>query len=149
MGTSLNSDEVEKKYVESMGPDLGPVYNRLQAECTLLNSTWQQFIELFATNEERLEVFKWSAEYFFHVVHDIFLESTLLKLSRITDPPWTGTKQNVALTLLPSLFDEVLRPEIETALQRVNNSTAFARDWRNRHIAHQDFSLTFSDSALP
>lgn len=62
MGTSLNPDEVEQKYVELMGCDLGPVYYRLQAECTLLNSTWRQFIELFATSEERVEVLKWSAD---------------------------------------------------------------------------------------
>jgi hypothetical protein len=149
MGTSLNSDAVEKKYVELMGSELGPVYNRLQAECTLLNSTWRQFIELFATNEKRVEVLKWSAEYFFHVVSDVFLESTLLKLSRITDPPSMGKRQNVTLALLPSLVEDVLRPQIDAALLRVNDSTTFARDWRNRHIAHQDFSLTFSDSALP
>jgi hypothetical protein len=132
-----------------MGCDLGPVYYRLQAECTLLNSTWRQFIELFATTEERVEVLKWSAEYFFHVVRDVFLESTLLKLSRITDPASTGNRQNVTLALLPSLVDDVLRPQVDAALVRVNHSTTFARDWRNRHIAHQDFGLAFSDTALP
>jgi len=149
MGTNLNCDEVERKYVDLMGCELGPVYNCLQAECTLLNSTWRQFIELFATNAERIEVLKWSAEYFFHVVRDVFLDSTLLRLSRITDLPSMGKKQNVTLALLPSLVDDVLRPQIDAALIQVQESTTFARDWRNRHIAHQDFGLTFGDSASP
>jgi hypothetical protein len=145
----MNGDEVEKKYVELMGPALGPVYNRLQTECTLLNSTWRQFIELFGTSDERTQVLLWSAEYFFHLVRENFLESTLLKLSRITDPPATGPKANVTLALLPPLVDDVLRPEIDEALKQVGESTAFARDWRNRHIAHQDFRLVFDDSATP
>jgi hypothetical protein len=132
-----------------MGRELGPVYNRLQSECTLLNSTWQQFTELFATNKQRVEVLRWSGEHFFYIVRNVFLESTLLKLSRITDPRATRKKQNVSLALLPSLVDGVLRPKINEALEKVGNSTEFARDWRNRHIAHQDFGLVFDNTAEP
>jgi len=149
MGANLNSDEVEQKYIDSMGLELGPVYNRLQAECTFLNATWRQFVELFATSELRAKVLVWSAEYFFEVVRDTFLEATLLKLSRITDPVIIGKKKNVTLALLPPLVDSALRPQIDVAFQAVVAATAFARDWRNRHIAHQDFGLVFDGGVTP
>jgi hypothetical protein len=149
MASNLTAEDVEKKYLESMGAELGAVYNRLQSECTLLNSTWRQFMELFGTNEERLHVLAWSAEHFFFVVREVFLESTLLKLSRITDPPATGKKKNVTLALLPPLVDDTFRPTLVNALQEVDQSVSFARDWRNRHIAHQDFNLQFDESAEP
>ena len=34
---------------------------------------------------------------------------------------------------------------VETAIEK----TAFARDWRNRHIAHQDLRLALQDRAEP
>ena len=149
MAQNLNPEEVEEQHIRGMGRELGSVYNRLHAECTMLNSTWRQFVELFGTSEKRVEVITWSASHFFWVVRDVFLESTLLKLSRITDPAATGNKRNVTLRLLPPLVDSVLRPEVEGRLDAVSAATAFARDWRNRHIAHYDFALIFDQAAAP
>jgi AbiU2 len=148
MSGSFDAEEVEQQYVASMGKDLGQVYNRLQSECTLLNSTWQQFVELFATNEKRVEVLHWSAPYFFKVVHDVFLESTLLRICRISDPAASLGKENLSLARLPSLVDNVIRPDVEASLVRIHSAAEFARDWRNRHIAHLDFALTFDEGAV-
>jgi hypothetical protein len=150
MGSNLTADEVEKKYIEAMGAQLGPIFNRLQTECTLMNSTWRQFVELFGTSQKRVEVLAWSAEYFFEVVREVFLESTLLKLCRITDPASSpNKKKNVTVALLTELVDDSLRPQIASALPEVLASAQFARDWRNRHIAHQDFDLIFADTPEP
>jgi hypothetical protein len=148
MSGNYSPEEVEQQYVASMGKNLGQVYNRLQSECTLLNSTWQQFVELFATNEKRVEVLHWSAPYFFGVVHEVFLESTLLRICRICDRAATGNKPNLSLARLPSLVDDAIRPKVEASILRIDAATGFARDWRNRHIAHLDFALTFDEGAV-
>jgi hypothetical protein len=149
MSRSLDAREVEQEYVASMGKALGQVYYRLQSECTLLNSTWQQFVELFSTSEKRTEVLKWSAPYFFTVVRDVFLESTLLRICRISDPASTHNKENLSLARLPSMVEDVIRPEVEACLARIKLATNFARDWRNRHIAHHDFGLAFDETVVP
>lgn len=148
MSGNFDAREVEQQHVDSMGKPLGQVYNRLQSECTLLNSTWQQFVELFATNEKRIDILHWSAPYFFKVVHDVFLESALLRICRISDPVATGNKGNVSLARLPQLVDDVIRPGVNASLMRINAAAEFARDWRNRHIAHLDFALTFEEAAV-
>lgn len=148
MSGNYSPEEVEQRYVASMGKNLGRIYNRLQSECTFLNSTWQQFVELFATNEKRVDVLHWSAPYFFGVVREVFLESTLLRICRMCDPAATGSKGNLSLARLPSLVGDLIRPDVEASILRIDAATEFARDWRNRHIAHLDFALTFDETAV-
>jgi hypothetical protein len=38
---------------------------------------------------------------------------------------------------------------VEVKVQAALSSCAFARDWRNRHIAHSDLDLKVSDTARP
>jgi hypothetical protein len=47
------------------------------------------------------------------------------------------------------LVDDVIRPDVEAALMRIHAAAEFARDWRNRHIAHHDFALAFDETAVP
>jgi hypothetical protein len=76
---------------------------------------------------------------------------TLLHLCRLTDPTGKGkNKDNLTVKRLPSLIsDEAFRAEIQTLVNETVNATAFARDWRNRHIAHRDLALTLNKGVKP
>jgi len=63
----------------------------------------------------------------------------LLYIARLTDPPATGGKPESYDQRLPALIDHPeTKANIEN-LSRVALATCdFARDWRNRHLAHLD-----------
>lgn len=42
-----------------------------------------------------------------------------------------------------------LASEIESAVKRAENLSRFARDWRNRRLAHSDLKLALEDRAEP
>jgi hypothetical protein len=106
-------------------------------------------VELFGTGQERVEVLNWSAPYFFELVHDIFFEATLLRICRLTDPAKQGKKDNVSINLLPPIIDQKIAGIVKDRIAEIKLESVFARDWRNRHIAHHDFALTFDEAAEP
>jgi hypothetical protein len=50
---------------------------------------------------------------------------------------------------LPRLVPIAIRPDITNRVQALLTRTAFARDWRNQHIAHNDLLLALDLGATP
>jgi hypothetical protein len=74
----------------------------------------------------------------------------LLHLCRLTDPPASKGKHNLTVQRLPGLItDSTFRNEMRELVEEAVKATAFARDWRNRHIAHQDLALATEEGAKP
>ena len=142
MSRYLSAEEVEKENLETLGPSLGPVYHELCNECAWLHIKWHQYLVLFGTKPERIDLLNRSASLFFQIVQNTLWQDTLLHLTRLTDPPQSVGKDNLTVQRLPPLIrDPAFRAEIENLVSAAIKSTAFARDWRNRHFAHQDLTL--------
>lgn len=60
-----------------------------------------------------------------------------------------GGRETLTLLRLPQLVDVAIRPNINSQLQALQTKTAFARDWRHRHIAHNDLLLALDRGATP
>lgn len=59
-------------------------------------------------------------------------------------------KDNLTICRLPGLIaDSGLRDEVQAAVDVACVATKFARDWRNRRIAHRDLALAISSGAEP
>jgi hypothetical protein len=91
---------------------------------------------------------------FFRIVHDTLLEDILLNLTRLTDSPSFGEGKNqrrrLTLRSLPTrISEDSIRAEIEELVNAAISATAFARDWRNRRIAHRDLTLALNINAKP
>lgn len=72
----------------------------------------------------------------------------LLHLARLTDPPKTADKPNLSLPRLVALVaTSPISRAAEDAMADVQTRCAFAKDWRNRHIAHRDLDLALGQSA--
>jgi hypothetical protein len=85
---------------------------------------------------------------FFHDLQSMMWEDLLLHLCRVTDPPRTGRHEHLSVRALPGLVsDEALRKEIQALADDADQKTQFARDWRNRRLAHEELSL--GDTAQP
>jgi hypothetical protein len=142
--------QVENGHIDKLGPVLGPFYHALWNDLAWLQVKWQEFREAFGTTPKRVELLNSSAGLFFRIVQDTLWADTLLHICRLTDPPKSAGKENLTLKALPPLItDPKLRSEISALVDHAVTSTAFARDWRNRHLSHNDLALALNKGAQP
>ncbi len=132
-------EDVERKHLRVLGPRLGPVFHGLYEEVAWLQDKWREFRELFGTSPQRIGLLEEAAGRFFGQVQNALWEDTLLHLSRLTDAPKIGGKSNLSVQQLPDLIDDpALKGRVQLLVAQAVEKSAFARDWRNRFIAHRD-----------
>lgn len=141
-------EEVLQQHVDTLGTELGPIYNALYNECALLHIKWQQYVELFGTKPERIDLLNEAASLFFKIIADTLWDDTLLHLTKLTDPPGSGKKkQRLTIQRLPRLIaDDIFKVEVEQLIDAAVKATEFARDWRNRRIAHRNLALAIKQT---
>ena len=138
-------EEVEQAYVNSMGPELGLLFHELSNECSLLHWKWGEYVILFVSKPERIDLLNEAAGPFFRLVQDNLWEGILLHIARLTDPEKSAGKKNLTLHRLP--IPGV--PNAKARIDECSENAKFARDWRNRHIAHRDLGIALGEKAEP
>jgi len=142
----VNLDEMEKRNVAIMGDMLGRQYTAMCHEVTTLNLYWKEFIQLFGTNDKRIERLNRAAPGFFRMLQEQQFETNMLHLARLTDSPKSVGKDNLTLLNLPNLVtDASLKSELTVLVEELKKKTTFCRDWRNRRFAHHDQLLAIRD----
>jgi hypothetical protein len=150
MARYRSSKEVRNQHLDMLGPNLGPVYDALYNECLWLHFKWHQFVELYGSTTERIDLLNRAASRFFLHIQDTLWQDTLLHLTRLTDRGDFNGKKNLTVQSLPNLISDLkFRDEIQHLVDEAVKATAFARDWRNRRIAHRDLALTLNKGAKP
>ena len=147
-------EEMKKSNIEKMGEPLGNQYSALWQEVVLLYVNWGEYVELFGTKAQRIELLNKAAPAFFRMIQDSLWETTVLHLARLTDPPTSmgnKDKQNLTIQNLPELIgDAKTKSEVAALVKVALNETEFCRDWRNRYIAHRDLNLALDEQpAVP
>jgi hypothetical protein len=142
--------EAKQLAIDAMGDPLGVQYAELWQELAQLNITWSEFMELYGTKPSRIELMNRSAGHFFKMVQDSLWEGLMLHIARLTDRPVVSGRTNLTLHNLPALIPDVtVKAKIEALCLEATDKTKFARDWRNRHIAHRDLDLALGTTAKP
>jgi hypothetical protein len=150
MSAERTAEESRQHCIKAMGDQLGQLYYALYNELAWLNLKWGEYVELFGTKPSRIDLLNSAAGDFFRIVQDGMWEESLLHVARITDSPRTAGKDNLSIRALPELVSDVkIRDEVQKAVEAALTSSEFARDWRNRHIAHKDLKLALADGAAP
>ena len=150
MANEMTPDEVKAYHLEKLGPKLGPVYHALSNDLAWLQVKWAEYKELFGTSSERIGLLNSAAGLFFQIAQDTLWEDAMLHLSRLTDRTEIRDKSNLTIRALPGLCkDSVLRTQVTELVDAAVEATAFARDWRNRHIGHRDLALALETGATP
>jgi len=155
MGQYRSADEVRAEHISLMGPDLGALYHELWNEVTWLHLKWNRFVALFAEEKGRIDLMNDTAPAFFSEIQRAMAEDIFIHISRLTDPAETGLgkgkKPNLTLQRLPGLLvDEALCATVDRKVRKLNDKCQFARDWRNRWIAHRNLALVMqSDGYRP
>lgn len=149
-GPYRSAEEAKAEHVRLMGDELGTIYSALWQEIAWVYGKWSEYVTLFGTRESRVNLLNAAAPAFSRLIQDSIWENVLLHIARLTDPPTTGKKQNLTIQRLPGLIDRAHSAELVAArVQAALDACAFARDWRNRHIAHSDLDLKVLDTAKP
>lgn len=120
------------------------IYKPLFNQVSHLHAKWGIFCQLYASSSEIIDLLNSSSAGFFRVCQDVLAYDILLTISRLTDPKQTGKRDNLSLERLVSSIDGVkfpnLKDEIEQFLAASKAKCSFARDLRNKLIAHNDLS---------
>lgn len=142
-----SAEQAKKEYVQKMGEPLGKQFHALWQEIALLHINWREYVTLFGTNEKRIDRLNKSAPAFFRMLQDELWSSILLHIARLVDSPQTAGKANLTVRNFTHLVHEDLKMPLAILIGQAVADAAFAREWRNRVIAHRDLSLALQDGA--
>jgi hypothetical protein len=104
-----------------------------------------EYVELFGTDVERIELLNRAAPNFFGIIQDVLFQDIMLHVARLTDRVESAGKKNLTVRELPILVRPEIRGAIERLLEEAKSRTEFCRQWRNRQIAHNDRALALED----
>jgi hypothetical protein len=145
------ADEVKAEYVGVLGAHAGPFFYFLKNELILLHAKWKQYVVLFGTSESRIDVLNSMAGFFFGTVQDVMWDDALLHIARLTDPAKTFGKANKANLSVQGLVDLMagtpIHQDIERLVQDAVTAAGFAREWRNKGLAHRDLATVLSQGS--
>ena len=143
-------DAAKKEYIDGMGEPLGRLFYALVDEVEWLYIKWKEYISLYGAEQSYIDLLNKVAPLFFRFVQDLLIESIFLHITRLTDPPRSAGRDNLTIRKIPPLVSDqhlagIIQSKIGVACQR----SAFCRDWRNRHISHQDLQLAIGEGINP
>ena len=150
MSESQTHEEVFAEHQKVLGLEFGLLFNTLHNELSWLYVKWGQFKSLYSTNDARIELINACAPSYFYMIQFIHWENIILHIARLNDPPSTMGKDNLTIQRLREFVDSHTNfAEFEITLNKAVTSASFARDLRNRNIAHRDLGIALNQSVSP
>jgi hypothetical protein len=152
MKASGESADLLKKYdryIDLLGREKGMLLGLLCDQVLWLHFRWNQFIILFA-NESDVKILNEVAPVFFRIIQGTMMDDTLFRIRRLMDSPTYGNNRRLTLRRLPELCrDQTHWSEIVELVDAAGQKAQFARDPRNRTIAHLDLDLALKPTQPP
>lgn len=148
---TVNSEaDMKAEYVSSLGEELGAYFYALHREVIELHIVWQQYRQLFGEDAETIEVLNNTAGLFFQVIQEELWDSVLLRIATLTDSSEMRGRKNLSLRALPALMpNDELKSELKLLCDEALSEAQFAREHRNKRIAHNDHDYHLSGVAAP
>jgi len=89
--------EMKADNIQTMGQSLGEQYSVLWQEVAAIHRNWREFVELYGTKRDRLDLLNRAAGSFFRMVQDSVWDGTLMHLSRLTGSSKSTGKDNLTI----------------------------------------------------
>ncbi len=131
-----------QRYQAQLGTKFGAAFYGLYNDWALSLMRLNEFRELFSREENVSLLNAIAGGSFTWDIQRIFWDDLLLRVCRLTDPTRSARKQNLTVAMLPALckkHDPTLCNEAQDRVKEAVEKAKFARDWRNRRIAHSDW----------
>jgi hypothetical protein len=84
-----------------MGTDLRDLFEKLQQQLLTVHVTWLEFLDLFGQGPEQIALLNRVAPLWFSVVQKALQHEIVLHITRLTDPPGSGSGKKLTLKRLP------------------------------------------------
>ena len=150
MSRHHSTDEVRIAHVAALGQDLGELFTVLENALTLIFWRWQQYRALYGGGQARFDLMNGSGSFFFWTVQQMIWEDTLLAIARLTAGPKSAGKSHLTMQRVGTLIsDTQLRASVQEQVDTLVRSTAFAKVWRDRRLAHRALDLAMGTAAQP
>jgi hypothetical protein len=137
---------------DSIPSEIREKYKSLFNDVCHLHRKWAIFRQLFVSGEDIVELLKRVAPGFFLVCKDLLVDDVLLSISRLADPKQSFKAENLSLEQLVRSIDAGRYPdlmrELEPLFSVTRDKCAFAREQRNKRIAHTDLSTKLEATSL-
>ncbi len=140
--------QVATKYRQSMPGGVGNVFADLCQDVALLQATWEIFGDLFATEQETVELLNEVSPFLFRVIQEALLRELHMLLARMTDPPFSGPNRMQHNVSLPRLLHEIdvsdkgpFAAEVKSIIADIVARCAPLRKIRHKVLAHNDLSV--------
>lgn len=134
------------EYVAQFGAELGPAFHRLHDDFFTLVVNWQEYRKAFGKNPGRIELMNAAAGMFFRIAQDALWDDLLMRLCRLTDKEIVARKETLSIRALVQLVPATLKDDVARKVDHAVDQTAWARDVRNRRLAHTDRLLALQDA---
>jgi hypothetical protein len=142
-------DEARIDYKNKMGEELGTAYHLLWNLYAQLHDRWHYYRALYCNSQADIDVMNRTAPRLFKNIHDVLWESVLLDLAKFCDPIPVRYRRPLSLVSLESLIPNGHIGTLRSCVSEMVAKTEFARDWRNRHIAHWDYAHALDHEIKP
>jgi hypothetical protein len=135
------------------GADADRMFELIEAFDDLLarlNGDWRLHRELFQ-DPANYDLFSQSSPLVWQILGDALVDSVLLSIARLLDPPKTLGKTNLSIAQVLSQLEP--GPALEKLVSEYKklrtNSDAALRHWRNRRLTHNDLATLTRVAPLP
>ncbi|MCA0872251.1 hypothetical protein LCL97_15555 [Seohaeicola saemankumensis] len=139
------AEDARRELIAQLGDGFGGDLYDLEQEYINLRIVWRFYRSFFATNSERVELLNKASGLYFYMIEQLKFEAVLLGICRLTDPVETGRgagiKLNLTVRRLEQYLDGGFVDEWSEMITQLDANINFARDWRNRKIAHSSYDL--------
>lgn len=144
-----SSDQAFQSYINKLGEERGRFVKALENDLYNLRIHFEIYTAFFGTNKERIDLFNSVSGNSAYWIERAMFESLVLNVCRLTDPiEMNGGKRNVTVKALPSQLTNGPDSELEGRVAAAADASSFARDWRNRRIAHTDAQVRLGRAKL-
>jgi hypothetical protein len=144
------SDLIPKEFLELMSLEEASIYFTLMERIASLKTKWEHYRQLYGTSPEIIKLLNETAPKFFGLVERTLHDDMLLHICRLTDPESTGKSKNLSIRRLINFsheanFSRQLNKEIDHCIYY----SKYARDWRNKMLAHDDLARALDPLSFP
>lgn len=150
--TEMTAAQMKAEHIHVLGSEAGGIYNALWNEVVELHWEWQQYLKLFAQPQEGLDAQNEAAGAFFYLAQHALWQHIVLSIACLTDRPQSmgkADKRNLTVRGLSGEMttDSPFIQELDDLIASRASSLAFAKDWRDKHLAHRDLDTALGRAA--
>ena len=122
-------------------------YDLVSKDLVYAHAHWTLFKELF--NPNTAEVMSAVTAMGWTMIHDAIVDSVILSLTRLLDPPQSGKQDNLTIPRLIRMSDPAMQSGLDTKCKQAKNLTEDLKAHRHKRIAHSDYGHKTEVQRLP